>query len=307
MSCGLLSESRCWIGGEYFDEVFNFLSSSMDPENLSKPQAYLVYLFYDLNMDLVENSSGVLQVQDPNDLGLLKEEQIVAKEAGYFYTYSCPERRRRPSASEVEWVMNSSGSEVNFDEYKITYIRPKVRAINHYYPYGLQMYGLDQLDKDYTYKYTGKELQSGDILDNSSTGLELYDIEARYYDPATGLWHVPDPAEQFHNPYLAMGNNPVNGRDPNGEWFIFYSWIIGFIDGFFSKGSNRFENGWSEANQRAGTDAEIIGGLFATDPNKDIIGRAWELVSRFTYQLPQTIGGYGTAPVNNTFRESELG
>ena len=162
----------------------------------------MVYLFYDLNMNLVENSSGVLQVQDPNDLGLLKEEHLMAEQAGFFYTY----------------LMNSSGSEVNFDVYKITYIRPKVRAINHYYPYGLQMYGLDQLDKDYTYKYGGKELQNGDILDNSSTGLELYDIEARYYDPATGLWHVPDPAEQFHNPYLAMGNNPVVYVDENGEF-----------------------------------------------------------------------------------------
>ena len=163
-------------------------------------------------------------MQDPNDLGLLKEEHLLAEQAGYFYTY----------------LMNSSGKEVNFDDYKVTYIRPKVRAINHYYPlrqaqddaYGLQIYGLDQLDKDYTYKYTGKELQTGDILDNNSTGLELYDIEARYYDPATGLWHVPDPAEQFHNPYLAMGNNPVVYVDPDGEFIgmaIFLGATINFM------------------------------------------------------------------------------
>lgn len=30
-------------------------------------------------------------------------------------------------------------------------------------------------------------------------------------------WLLPDPAEQFSNPYLAMGNNPVMYVDPDGE------------------------------------------------------------------------------------------
>jgi hypothetical protein len=38
------------------------------------------------------------------------------------------------------------------------------------------------------------------------------------YDGATGRWLVPDPAAQFANPYLAMGNNPVVGVDPDGQW-----------------------------------------------------------------------------------------
>lgn len=35
-------------------------------------------------------------------------------------------------------------------------------------------------------------------------------------------WFTPDPAEQFANPYLAMGNNPVVFIDPDGE-FITWS------------------------------------------------------------------------------------
>jgi hypothetical protein len=33
-------------------------------------------------------------------------------------------------------------------------------------------------------------------------------------------WMLPDPAMQFSNPYLAMGNNPVMYVDPDGEWIL---------------------------------------------------------------------------------------
>lgn len=65
--------------------------------------------------------------------------------------------------------------------------------------------------------YQGKELQDKEFADNS--GLEWYDFEARYYDPQIGRWWSQDPAGQFGSPYLAMGNNWLNGTDPDGEWF----------------------------------------------------------------------------------------
>ena len=129
----------------------------------------------------------------------------------------------------------------------------------------------------------------------------MLDLNARFYDPQVGRLFTPDPAEQFSNPYLAMGNNPVNGIDPNGEWFIWDSWITGFVHGFFSSGSNRFDNAWDQANLSASNDAKIIGGMFATDENKHgFFQKTWEIVSRFTYQLPQTLGGYVGAQSANT-------
>ncbi len=47
-------------------------------------------------------------------------------------------------------------------------------------------------------------------------------------------WFTPDPAEQFSNPYLGIGNNPVNGYDPNGEFFIIPH--ISFGSGYFDFG-----------------------------------------------------------------------
>lgn len=36
----------------------------------------------------------------------------------------------------------------------------------------------------------------------------------------TARWLTPDPAGQFHSPYLGMGNNPVSGVDPDGAWWF---------------------------------------------------------------------------------------
>jgi hypothetical protein len=81
------------------------------------------------------------------------------------------------------------------------------------------------------------------------------------------------------------------------------SWLIGFVHGFFSKGGSiqsRSFNAFLSANHRAGNDAKIWGGLFVTDPNKSFGGKVWEIFSRFTWQLPQTSGGFLTAHSYNT-------
>jgi hypothetical protein len=112
---------------------------------------------------------------------------------------------------------------------------------------------------------------------------------------------VQDPGfTQSYNRYSYVWNNPLKHTDPDGEFIVIDSWLVGFVDGFFSSGSNRFGNAWNEANHRAGNDAKIWGGLFATDPNKSFGGKVWEIASRFTWQLPQTLGGLASAHTANT-------
>jgi len=41
--------------------------------------------------------------------------------------------------------------------------------------------------------------------------------------------------------------------------------------------------------------SEVMGGLFKSDPNKRLLGKAWQITSRFTWELPQTLTGIATA------------
>jgi len=90
--------------------------------------------------------------------------------------------------------------------------------ITHYYPYGLPIKELSTM-----YLYDRRPLQRYLMTTkewNNELGLNMYDFGARNYDPATIRWYVQDPAEQFHNPYFAIGGNPVINVDPDGEFII---------------------------------------------------------------------------------------
>jgi len=123
----------------------------------------------------------------------------------------------------------------------------------------------------------------------------LVNMNGRLYDPLIARFLSPDnyvqapDFSQAFNRYSYCLNNPLKYTDPSGEFFIIDSWLIGLFSG-----------GWKEANKRAGNDIKIWGGLFTSDSNKGFFGRVWETISRFTWQLPQTIGGWGTAQAYNT-------
>ncbi len=46
-----------------------------------------------------------------------------------------------------------------------------------------------------------------------STGL----FARRWYDPQIARWTTPDPADEFHSPYVYVGNAPIIAIDPDGS------------------------------------------------------------------------------------------
>ena len=82
-----------------------------------------------------------------------------------------------------------------------------------YYPYGLPLPGREITEESYRFDYQGQFAEK-----DEETGWNSF--ETRMWDPVTGRWLIPDPERQFASPYLGMGNSPVNGVDPDGEWFF---------------------------------------------------------------------------------------
>ena len=126
----------------------------------------------------------------------------------------------------------------------------------------------------------------------------LINMNARLYDAALGRFLSPDPYVQApdftqnFNRYSYCLNNPLAYVDENGEFVL--SYLSGFVKGLV-KGKNPFVSGWkSMANE-----AKIYGGLYTSDKHKGFFGQLWEIASRVTWQLPQTLAGLGYSYTRN--------
>jgi len=189
------------VTGAQFNQFTTFMNQAFTGVDLTKPQAYIVYLLFNDQMILEGAQSGVIQVGQANQLGTLSRTGIIPNKDGFFYVY----------------VTNRSEGRVHFDNLTISHWQPMVRVAYDYYPFGLTWHNpaLPETPEGmHDHAYQDKEFQWNEF--GSGAGLALYDFHARMYDPATATWSVPDPAAQFSNPYLAMANNPVSMIDPTG-------------------------------------------------------------------------------------------
>jgi RHS repeat-associated protein len=81
-----------------------------------------------------------------------------------------------------------------------------------YYPFGMPMPSRN-LEGGYRYGYQGEFAEK-----DPETGFNSFEL--RLWDARIGRWMSPDPYGQYPSAYLGMGNNPINGVDPDGGIFI---------------------------------------------------------------------------------------
>jgi RHS repeat-associated protein len=175
------------------------------------------------------------------------------------------------------YASNQSNINVYFDNLQVILNHGAMLEETHYYPVGLAMAGISDRawNKQPNYlHYQGNEMQDEEWY--NGTGLEEYDFHARYYDPQIGRWNTQDPAGQYVSPYIGMGDNWMNGIDPNGE-----SWLGNFL-----------RAPWN--------DLKIIAGLFAYNNKQTFGGNIVDFFSRITWQAPQEAVGLTVMLVENT-------
>jgi RHS repeat-associated protein len=132
--------------------------------------------------------------------------------------------------------------------------------------------------------YTGHEMVCG---------FGLINMNGRLYDPYLQRFLSPDPTvqspgnAQSYNRYSYCMNNPLMYTDPSGDFFVWDDYAIGFCKGLFT-GKNPFKEGYKQSKNCV----RIYAGLFN--------GSAKQILSRFTWELPQTMLGFGVALTYNT-------
>jgi RHS repeat-associated protein len=121
-----------------------------------------------------------------------------------------------------------------------------------YRPYGATTTYISSGSPDLAYLFGGHELDEE---------IQLYNLRARLYDPASGRYLSPDPEQQFFSPYLYVGNNPVVLFDPSGELGIFTAiiWVTSIVVTIVVAGATSAILGV----RRGDTGAALAGDIFA--------------------------------------------
>lgn len=131
----------------------------------------------------------------------------------------------------------------------------------------------------------------------------LINMNARLYDPTLGRFLSPDKYvqetenSQNFNRYSYCLNNPLRYKDENGELFFFtiFNAIKDLLVNTFVKVWSQGFNAWSDGRNWHSTAMayKIDMGMFK--------GNIKQVLSRFTWELPQTLLGQRIGSIQNTF------
>jgi RHS repeat-associated protein len=206
--------------------AISFFSNQNSSSLPTKPKAYLNVLFFDEQFNIVASASkyqqvgtGFMNPNSPGQIGFMAGSAALAQKSGYCYIY----------------ISNESDDLVYFDNFTLSHERSSLIEETHYYPFGLAMKGISSkaagsLANKKLFN-SGSELQSEEFYDGS--GLEWYDVDARFYDPQLGRFMQvdPQPAEgeqESYQPYQYALDNPISYNDPDGEvWNLVVGAVVG--------------------------------------------------------------------------------
>jgi RHS repeat-associated protein len=174
----------------------------------------------------------------------------------------------------------------------ITDSNGEIKEQNDYYPFGMRHANPDLMTSTNRYLFSGKELQT-------TGGINYMDFGSRMYDDFLGRWFTHDPQSYrrpWESPYGYCGGNPVSRIDPDGEFFwLIINYAKDFVVNTFVKSWTQGFNAWTDKkNWHSTTMAwKIDMGWFK--------GKPLQILSRFTWEYPQTLIGYQSSQFHNLF------
>jgi len=197
---------KLFTSQNYVDVYDNLVSNLTEG---GKPKAYLNYVLFDEQMEIVTEMSGAFQADGMGAWSTIGtgSGSLEIPQNGYLAVYLSNRSR--------DALCSNCG--VYFDMLDLRISKGNLLEESHYYPHGLPIAGMGSAAdgfKENRRKYQGNEY----IKD---LGLQWMDFQARQYDPQTGRFLGVDPladayGQQVWSPYAAMGNAPESQVDPNG-------------------------------------------------------------------------------------------
>jgi RHS repeat-associated protein len=143
-------------------------------------------------------SAAALYLPENKPIRFGFENTIAIEQAGYVYI----------------WVGNQSEqARVWFDDITVTHTQTMVTQAMDYGVWGDVLREMKAAEFTYRFGYQGQFAEK-----DEETGWNHFEL--REYDAVIGRWTSKDPYSQYYSLYVGMGNDPVNGTDPDGGLFF---------------------------------------------------------------------------------------
>jgi RHS repeat-associated protein len=243
-----------------------------DQNQQDKPKAYLNFVLFDDQFNLVEENSGVRQVKgEPDELQTLAVDKMPITKSGFLYVYTS----------------NETEQDVLFDNVTVLAASGPLLEETHYYPFGLTMAGISSNAlKGMNYPQNRKKYNGIEFTEDLD--LDIYDAQLRNLDPQIGRWSQVDPKienMEMWSPYASNYDNPIKFNDFLGDEPD--DGGPGILD--------RIADGLSTLGQRTVAVALGAGNAFATNHvlgvgRKDVESSGFVGDNALAYQVGQKIG-----------------
>jgi RHS repeat-associated protein len=218
-----------------------------DHTDTTRPRAYLNYIMFDENMNIISEKSGSFQVDGDGVWRTMGTNMPMPIDRnGYIAVYT-------ESRTLMPLGPCTTCGDVFFDNLNVRVTSGKLKEETHYYPFGLPMKGMGTDVENPV--LNRQKYQSNEYI--KELGLNWMSFGARQYDPQLGRFLSIDPladgqGQQIWSPYSAMGNAPESMIDPNGEAVIDmqavsnHTTVEPIVEGMYRYDVREFDNSKSE-------------------------------------------------------------